>query len=112
MKLELKQNIGMSVHIAVVVTTKKGNAIKLLNRKMQIENEVKEMELKIELKKTKYWYECLHCSYQHKRKINKIKLLNGKLVIENEVMENEIKNEIKVKTKYCVDIPVVDKAQK
>ena len=46
---------------------------------------------KIELKLTKYWYECLHCSHQHKRKINKIKLLNGKLVIENEVMENEIK---------------------
>jgi len=43
-----------------------------------------------------------------KTKINKIKLLNGKLVIESGVMENEIK----VKTKYCVDIAVVDKAQK
>ena len=41
-----------------------------------------------------------------------MKLLNGKLVIENEVMENEIRNEIKVKTKYCVEIAVVDKAQK
>ena len=27
-------------------------------------------------------------------------------------MENEIKNEIKVKTKYCVNIAVVDEAQK
>jgi len=44
--------------------------------------------------------------------MNKIKILNGKLVIENEVMENEIKNEIKVKTKYCGNIAVVDKAQK
>jgi len=43
-------------------------------------------------------------------KINKIQILNGKLVIENEVMENEFKNEIKVKTRYCVDISVVDKA--
>ena len=34
MKLELKQNIGMSVHIAVVDTTQKGNEIKLLNRKI------------------------------------------------------------------------------
>ena len=32
MKLKLKQNIGMSVHIAVVLTTKKENEIKLLNR--------------------------------------------------------------------------------
>ena len=50
MKLELKQNIGMSVHIAVVDTTHKGNEIKLLNWKIYIENEVKEMELEIELK--------------------------------------------------------------
>ena len=34
MKLELKQNIGMSVHIAVVDTTQKGNEMKLLNRKI------------------------------------------------------------------------------
>ena len=27
-------------------------------------------------------------------------------------MENEIKNNIKVRTKYCADIAVVDKAQK
>jgi len=33
MKLKLKQNIGMSVHIAVVETTEKGNEIKLLNIK-------------------------------------------------------------------------------
>ena len=46
MKLELKQNIGMSVHIAVVDTTQKGNEIKLLNRKIWIKNEVREMEIK------------------------------------------------------------------
>ena len=34
MKLKLKQNIGMSVHIAVVDTTQKGNEMKLLNRKI------------------------------------------------------------------------------
>ena len=50
MKLELKQDIGMSVHIAVVDTKQKGNEIKLLNRKIYIENEVKEMKLKMELK--------------------------------------------------------------
>ena len=33
-KSKLKQNIGMSVHIAVVDTTHKGNEIKLLNRKI------------------------------------------------------------------------------
>ena len=32
--------------------------------------------------------------------------------MENEVTENEIKNGIKVKTKYCGDIAVADKAQK
>ena len=48
MKSKLKQNIGMSVHIAVVDTTHNGNEIKLLNRKIQIEN--KEIKLKMELK--------------------------------------------------------------
>ena len=38
MKLELKQNIGMSVHIAVVNTTQKGNEIKLLNRRLVMES--------------------------------------------------------------------------
>ena len=32
--LKLKQNIGMSVHIAVVDTTQKENVIKLLSRKI------------------------------------------------------------------------------
>jgi len=84
MKLKLKQNIGMSVHIAVV------DKIKLLNRKIEIENEVKEIKLKMKLKlkqnigisiyieviktKQKYivnWHECQYCSRQHsnKRKI-------------------------------------------
>ena len=47
MKLKLKQNIGMSVHIAVVDTTQKWNEI---NYWLEIENEVKEMILKITLK--------------------------------------------------------------
>ena len=47
MKLKLKQNIGMSVHIAVVETTQKGNEIKLLNIKIEIENQVMENELKL-----------------------------------------------------------------
>ena len=34
MKINLKQNIGMSVHIAIVDTTQKWNEIKLLNRKI------------------------------------------------------------------------------
>ena len=90
----------MSVHIAVIDTTQKWNEIKLLNRKIEIENEVKEMKLKIKLKLKQNSDECLHWSRQHKTEINKINFLNSKLVIENEVMENEIKNEIKVKTKY------------
>jgi len=40
MKLKFKQNIGMSVDIAVVNTEQKYNEIKLLNRKLVIENEV------------------------------------------------------------------------
>ena len=50
MKLKLKQNIGMSLHIAVVDKTQKWYEIKLLNRKIEIENEVKEMKLKMKLK--------------------------------------------------------------
>ena len=38
--------------------------------------------------------------------------MNRKLVIEIEAIENEIRNKIKVNTKYCVDIAVVEKAQK
>ena len=41
------------------------------------------MKLIMESKWTKYYYECLHCSHQHKTKINIIKLFNGKLVIES-----------------------------
>jgi len=43
MKLKLKQNIGMSVHIAVIDTTQKWNEIKLLNREIEMENWVREM---------------------------------------------------------------------
>ena len=66
MKLKLKQNIGMSVDIAVVDTVQKWNKIKLLNRKIEIENEVTENEIKNEIYvKTKYWHECWHCSCWH-----------------------------------------------
>ena len=50
MKLKLKPNIGMSLHITVVDTTQKWNEIKLLNRKIEIENEVKEIKSKMKLK--------------------------------------------------------------
>ena len=44
MKLKLKQNIGMSLHIAVVDKPQKWYDIKLMNRKIEIENEVSENE--------------------------------------------------------------------
>ena len=50
MKLELKQNIGINVHIAVVDTKQKWNEIKLLNGKIEIENEVKDVKFKMILK--------------------------------------------------------------
>ena len=34
-----------------------------------------------------------------------------KIINRNEVMQNVIKNEIQVKTKYCFNIAVVNKAQ-
>ena len=46
MKLQFKQNIGMSVDIAVVNTAIKVCKIKLLNRKIEMENEVKENEIR------------------------------------------------------------------
>ena len=48
MKIKLKQNIGMSVNFAVDDITQKGKEIKLLNRRISIEN--KEMKLEMELK--------------------------------------------------------------
>ena len=74
MILKLKQNIGKNVYIAVVNTKKS----KLLNRKLAIENEVMENEIKNEIKvkvKTKYWHKCRHCSHRHSTKIkwNKMK---------------------------------------
>ena len=40
--------------------------VKLLNRKIEIENEVTENEIKNEIYvKTKYWHECWHCSCWH-----------------------------------------------
>ena len=51
-KLMLKQNIGLSVDIAVVDNNYK---IKLLNRKTKTENEMMENEIKNEIKvQTKY----------------------------------------------------------
>ena len=49
MKLKFQQNIGMSVDIAVD-NTAKNEEKKLLIRKIQIENEATENELKITLK--------------------------------------------------------------
>ena len=37
-EIKVKTNIGMSVNIAVVDTVQKWNKIKLLNRKIKIEN--------------------------------------------------------------------------
>ena len=53
-------------------TQNKKNKIKLLNRKLVIENEVMENEIKNEIKvkvKTKYWHKCRHCSRRHSTKI-------------------------------------------
>ena len=59
----------MSVDIAVVNTAIK--VIKLLNRKIEMENEVTENEINNEIKvQTEYWHECLHCSRQHSNKSN------------------------------------------
>ena len=64
MKSKFKQNIGMSVNIAVVDTVQKQNKIKLLNREVKIENYVPENKTKNKVQvKTKYWHECLHCSH-------------------------------------------------
>ena len=49
----------MSVDIAVVDTAQKKNKIKLLNRKIEIEKEVTEKEIKNEIEvKLKDWHEC------------------------------------------------------
>ena len=41
-----------------------------MNRKIEMENEVMENEIKNEIKvQTKYWHECWHCSHQHSTKI-------------------------------------------
>ena len=61
-------------------TQNKKNKIKLLNRKLVIENEVMENEIQNEIKvkvKTKYWHKCRHCSRRHSTKIKwkKIKFI-------------------------------------
>ena len=54
MNLKFKQNIGMSVDIAVIDTVQKQNRIKnkmkSLNRKIEIENEVMEKKSNMKLK--------------------------------------------------------------
>ena len=46
--------------------------IKLLNRKIEMENEVTENEIRNEIKvQTKYWYECWYCSREHSKKNEK-----------------------------------------
>ena len=55
----LKQNIDMIFNIAVVDAAQKQRKVKILNRKIEIENEVTENEIKNEIYvKTKYWHEC------------------------------------------------------
>ena len=85
MILKLKQNIGKSVYIAVV-NTKQKNKIKLLNRKLVIENEVMENEikneLKLKLKLKQYWHKCRHCSRRHSTKIKWNKMKQNKIYIK------------------------------
>jgi len=69
-------------------TQNKTNKIKLLNRKLVIENEVMENEIQNEIKvkvKTKYWHKCRHCSRRHSTKIkwNKMK--------QNKIYQKELK---------------------
>ena len=57
----LKQNIAMIFNIEVVDAVQKTEIkkVKLLNRKIEIKNEVTENEIKNEIYvKTKYWHEC------------------------------------------------------
>ena len=72
LKIKVKQNIGMSVFIEVVDTAQIWNRIKLFSRKIEIENEVTEYEIKNEIKvQTKYWHECWHGCRQHSTKIKR-----------------------------------------
>ena len=69
MKLKFKQNIGMSVDIAVD-NTAKNEEKKLLIRKIQIENEATENKLKrkLKLKQNIGMSVALQSSTQHKMK--------------------------------------------
>ena len=63
-------------------TQNKKNKIKLLNRKLVIENEVMENEIQNEIKvkvKTKYWHKCRHCSRRHSTKIKWNKMKQNKI---------------------------------
>ena len=97
----------MSVDIAVVNTAQKWNRIKLLNRKIEMENEIMENEIKVQ---TKNRHECWHCSCQHSTKIKKTKLLSRKILIENDATENKLKMKLKLKQNIgiSVHIAVVD----
>ena len=57
MKSKFKQNIGMSVNITVVDTVQKQNKTKLLYRKIEIEIEITETEIK-NISSIKYQHEC------------------------------------------------------
>ena len=53
-----------------------------MNRKLVIENEVMENEIKNEIKvkvKTKYWHKCRHCSRRHSTKIKWNKMKQNKI---------------------------------
>ena len=67
-------------------TQNKKNKIKLLNRKLVIENEVMENEIQNEIKvkvKTKYWHKCRHCSRRHSTKIKWNKMKQNKIHKKN-----------------------------
>ena len=87
MKLKLKQNIGMSVDIAVGNTAQKWKKIKLLSRKIKIEKEATENKLKIKIKmKLKLKQKIgmsVHSAVGTTHNGNEIKLMNIKIQIEN-----------------------------
>ena len=85
----------------------------MLNRKIEMENEGTETEIKNEIKvQTKYWHECWHCSCQQSTKIKS--KLSRKIQIDNEATENELKIKLKLKQNngISVHIAVIDTTQK
>ena len=66
LKTKLCKNKILPWFSTLQLSTQQKNKKKLLNRKIEIENEVTENEIKNEIYvKTKYWHECWHCSCWH-----------------------------------------------